>query len=475
MKEIDEIRTAEYLKRASPETVYEWLKAYPRREPEEDFFFGRIPEIIEQKLLVRRDEIIDLALAAWSTHDATIDILYNRWCARSVSTDWPPQCSTYSYAILVSILANVNADLLILKGLNKENSVASMGDFDWLIEHCDTERFGLLRAMHGNPSLGRELLLRCAKKSGAYRRIDDNRWLNCLWMLGRNKHLNRKDTSDNEGPDLRHSDIHEAIVTAAAICPKTTHGAEKMADFLGYLPTSASDGAFINDGKLNAAVQAWDIEIINDAKEDKFSESDIMRRWDGMTASERVQFHLLRHYCSYLHLDPNDPLRARRLAAYSKNPVNGGQDFGPGYKGRLSDCNGKGLDIEAFQRYSDRDGPAFMYANSLNENIWRDAESSAFENSWKEPKPNFSYPEDKSEMRKNREACFKRVAATQSIKPKDVIEELTAMETKTNGAIEALRTELGQSHSYLLAKIGNLKKWLIWGGIIVASLVLLQN
>lgn len=78
-------------------------------------------------------------------------------------------------------------------------------------------------------------------------------------------------------------------------------------------------------------------------------------------------------------------------------------------------------------------------------------------------------------MRKNREACFKRVAATQSIKPKDVIEELTAMETKTNGAIEALRTELGQSHSYLLAKIGNLKKWLIWGGIIVASLVLLQN
>jgi hypothetical protein len=363
---------------------------------------------------------------------------------------------------------------LIFGGLNQKASETSGDDFSWLIEHCDNERFGLLRSMHGNLSLGQGLLLRCAQKSGAYGRIDENRWLNCLGMLGRNKGLYRKDTTDNEGPDLIHSNIHDAIVTAATVCPKTSFGATTMAEFLHSFPISASSGAYTSDEKLNSAVQAWDVEITPDAKENDFGFLRGLQKWDGMTASERVQFHLLRHYGLYLHLDPNDPVRVRRLAAYSKNPVNGGKDWGPGY-GQRKDLTGNGLDIQAFQRYSDRDGPAFMYANSFNENIWRDANSSAFEHSWLEPKPNFSYPEERSEMHQNREACIKRVAATQSIKPKDAIEELAAMESRANGAIEELKTELEQCRTLLVTKIGNLKRWLIWGGIIIVVLVLLRN
>jgi hypothetical protein len=172
METIDEIRTAEYLLRASPETVYEWFKAWPQRTPETTFFGGRyVPKDIEQKLLARKNEIVDLALAAWGTQSATIDSLYQRWCARSVVTDWPPQPSTYSYAVLASIFANVNT-VFVLPSHSSSSTGIPTEDFDWLLEHSDFQ--GLFRLMHANIALGLGLLKLCAAKSGAYGRIDDN-------------------------------------------------------------------------------------------------------------------------------------------------------------------------------------------------------------------------------------------------------------------------------------------------------------
>ena len=109
----DEILTEAFLLRASPETVYEWLKAWPQRATEFLFFWGNdIPKELELQLLGRKNEIVDLGLAAWATHDETFSILYQRWCARSVVAEWPPKRSTYSYAVLASLLANVNITFL---------------------------------------------------------------------------------------------------------------------------------------------------------------------------------------------------------------------------------------------------------------------------------------------------------------------------------------------------------------------------
>lgn len=466
MEKIEEIRIAEYLLRASPETVYEWLKAWPQRTTEFSFYFGnRIPEEIEQKLLVRNNEIVDLALSSWGTNDQTIETLYQRWCARSVVTDWPPKPSTYPYALIAAILANVNT-----LGIPTE-------DFDWLIEHGDDDLF---RLMHYNIGLGFRLLRQCAEKDGAYGRIDDNRWLFALAALGYNKGLHRVNTTDNDGPDLNHSDIHKAFVQAATISPKTSSAASVLGQLFINLPSAATDGAYVRNEALAAAVQAWNVEIIDDEKSE-YSSLKTYHEYDALTPSERVQFHLLRHYCLYLDLDPDDPVRVRRLAAYSINPVNGGKGWGTGYQNELQKHTGKGLDIESFQRYSERDGPAFMYANSFNGNIWGNKEVSKFNQYRVDPETRlmveparFPYPEDRLWIYFNQEKCIADAAAKELLKANDSSEKSDSMEAETLTNIGKVREELLQYHRILEVQIGNLKKWLIWGGVIVVVLLLFR-
>ncbi|MDP2231327.1 hypothetical protein [Methylotenera sp.] len=458
MQEIEEIRTAEYLLRASPETVYEWFKAQPQRTLESGYFFGNdVPEEIEKKLLGRNNEIIDIALAAWGTNSETTVALYHRWCARSVVTDWPPQSSTYPYAILALTLANVNAPAAPWWS----NERIPTNDFDWLIEYGDDDLF---RLMHANIALGFVLLRHCANKYGAYGRIDERRWLFALQALGYNKVLHRIDKTDDEGPDLTHSDIHKSFVQAATISPKTVNAAGVLGELFEELPAAATEGAYVSDEALAAAVLAWDVEIPVD-DENNYSSFQYYHKCDALTLSERVQFHLLRHYCSYFHLDPDDPVRVRRLAAYSKSPLNGGKGWGN---------TGKGLDIESFQRYSERDGPAFMYANSFNKNIWCVKEASEFTDD-NRIYPKFPYPEDRSWIYLNRQRCVEDAAAEELLKASDTSEKPDSAESETLTNIGKAREESFKYYDTLDAKIGNLKKWLIWGGIIVVVLLLFRS
>lgn len=453
MNQIEEIQSAEYLFRVSPETVYEWLKAWRQRTLEFCFVFGnQIPIEIERKLLTRNNEIIDLALAGWGTNSETISAIYQKWCSRSAVTDWPPQPSTFSYAVLASILTNVN--VATVSTLLPTSIPAD--DLDWLIEHANDDLF---RKMHYNIVLGFRLLKRCSEKDGIYGRIDDDRWLFALGALGYNEGLHRINESNSDGADISHYAIHEAFVQAATISPKNGFAAATVGRLFAELPSAATDGACVSDKELAAAVQAWNVEIIDD-EESGWSHLKIYHELDALTPSERVQFHLLRHYRSYFSLDPDDPVRVYRLAAYSKNPVNGGEGWG-------KKCTGKGLDIENFQRYAELDGPAFMYANSFNEYIWGDKEVSKFIK-------NFPCPKDEDLIRFNRKKCIDEVAK-KLLAENDSSKESDSMEAKILTSIGEVRQELAQAQSFLNAQIGNLKKWLIWGGIIVAALVLTVN
>lgn len=469
----DEIRTEAFLLKASPETVYEWLKNWPQRTSESPHFWGNnIPKEIELQLLVRKNEIVDLGLAAWGTRSETHEILYQRWCAKSVVAEWPPKRSTYPYAVLASILANVNATLIF-----KSQSLGSVGvtteDFDWLIEHCDDD---LLRLMHDNIGLGLGLLLRCAQKKDAYGRMDDNRWLTCLGLLGNNKSLHRADTTNRDGPDLLHWDIHKSFVKAAGISPKTSVAASVLGGLFLNLPTSATNGSYVSENELAAAVSSWNVELQDD-DESGFSFLKIYRESDALTPSERVQFHLLRHYCTNLDLDPDSPVRVRRLAAYSKNPLNGGKAWNLSAEKEVQKHLGKGLDIDRFERYVERDGPAFMYANSFNENIWCDkiASEKLKNSSMKSNSGELFYPKDRRELLDNREKCVSGAAAKASIESEEFIDELKLSESGEVSAIREMRTELGQSLALLEAQVRNLKRWLVWGGIIVIVLVLLKH
>ncbi len=462
MEPIDTIRTAEYLFKASPETVYEWFKVWPKRTPGTGFFFGNdVPEEIEQKLLTRNDEIVDLSLASWGTQRNTISTLYQRHCSRSVVIDWPPRPSTYPYAILAAVLANVNLELFF-RSQKLESTGIPAEDFEWLIEHSDKQ--GFFGLMHRNIGLGIGLLHRCTAKEGAYGRIDDDRWLTAVAMLGSNEALHVPNRDDHDGPDLQHYDIHESFVKASTISPKTITAAAVFGRLFDYLPTAATDGAYVDTKLLIAAVLAWNVEIPE--IEDGILSTD--RLFDALSPSERVQFHLLRHYGSISDLDPDDPIRVCRLAAYSKNPVNGGKSLST--KG-----HGKGLNIESYERYAERDGPAFMYANSYNAHIWCDKVASKPFN-WGETTYKYQLPDDGRGVIWNREKCVEDAAkksheddAENSAGPED------DLKSKTFIAVEKLQKDATETHRLLSAQIGSLKKWLIWGGIIVVGVLLLKQ
>jgi hypothetical protein len=468
MNELEELRTAQFLNRANPDIVYQWYESLPRQVDAFDAFKrNRIPVEFEQQLLDRKSEVIDLALASWGANSETTAALYLRWCAPAVTKDWPPQPNTFPYAVLASLLSNTNAPIAPWW----TNSIP-VEDFEILIAQSDL--WGLFEYLHTNPALGIGLLRACANKEGAYARIDEDRWLNALARLGRNKALHRINDDDYDGPDLAHYDIHKLIVLAAKNCPKTSSGAYVLAEFLKSLPTSASKSSGVNEDELATSIAAWDLDVPYDDEQNPFFSLRDLYKEDGMAPGERIQFHLLRHYKLYLYLSPEDSNRTNRLAAYAKNVVNGGQGWGNGYQGQLEKYQGHGLDIEQYGAYALKDGAAFMYATSFNEHIWSADEAAKPLRGIGGPN-HFEYPESQMEIFTNRKAIALKIQidreaelATESLITNNMI--ANSISAAAESVLEATKT----SETVSFREFAALKKLVVWGFALLTLLILLR-
>ncbi|MEZ5617198.1 MAG: hypothetical protein R3E40_02800 [Rhodocyclaceae bacterium] len=359
-----------FLQNAVPEAVFNWFEKNSRPfDANDSGADSGFPSELEQALLARKDKCIDLALATWGEDSFTAKSLYQRYCSPEVcQSKFPPSKFTYAHSILTALLAGRSAHYILfdlgscdrtlteLIGQNSEEGVnrrdatlkgLSPSDFDGLIEGCDVD---LLSIIHTNPWSGLLLLKMCANREGIYRRMPDETWLQVLMHLGRNPGLLLKDTTDSDGPDLRHSEIHDLFVQAIGIAPKTDYGASAVWGLLIDMPQSATASTYIN---LEPALQAWDTEIQLEP-EGTFKLgcwSRTLADEDGMTPSERVRFHLLRHYY-HQETKCDSTKRVHRLAAFTF--VQPSDAF-----------------IDRLQRYADADGQAFLYATAFNSNIWK--------------------------------------------------------------------------------------------------------
>ena len=99
-------RTIEYLKRASPEAVYQWLESRPRRETFESFFTYNPYSNVENVLLDRHNEIVDLALAAWSTERETRKALFLKYCVNENGDQIIPDDESFSNSFQQDCSAN---------------------------------------------------------------------------------------------------------------------------------------------------------------------------------------------------------------------------------------------------------------------------------------------------------------------------------------------------------------------------------
>ena len=461
METIDQILLAEYLFRARPETVYEWFKSLPKRSPDNSRpISGLDYEKIEAKLLGRKDEIVDLALAAWGRNANTTGVLYKRWCTPSVVAEWPPKPSTYPHAILAALLANENANILI-PGRYCGSSVEFKDELNWIFEEGDDG--GLFYLAHKNIALGLSLLLSCVEKIGPYARIDDNLWLQAIAILGRNKALHRQPNGSDDY-DMYYNDTHRLLKKVAEVSPKTLRGAEVIGRlFAEDFQIEESRDSYGGE-KLDNAIDVWNVEI-PDA--DKHSWLEYSNEIDALAPAERVQFHLLRHYRSYWDLDPDDPIRVNRLAAYALNPVNGGKRWKLG-SNPDNDSKGKGLDKDSFQRYAERDGAAFMYANSFNEDIWgNDAIAEVL--GWlslRKASYEYPYPDEMTAIYLNREEAKKRADVKRA-------EEPNSFEQQVQDSLVKVSEELTETRLYLITNINDLGNGVVIGVILVVILLLL--
>lgn len=464
MENKESIQLAEYLRLASAETVYTWLAAWPQPTAEQLFWGNEIPKEIEVALVQRDNKIVDLGLAAWGTQVETLATLYQRWCDHSVVAAWPPQPSTFPYAVLASILGNVNAAGVIFDQVRlgfryaienvAENTVAQesepellhgmrVRDFNWLIEHGEND---LLNILHSNigPAIG--LLKMCAARNGPYGRIDDNSWLTIMARLGHNKRLQLPAKVYDDGPDLIHWEIHAAFIEAVTISPKTSEASDVFWGIFADMPATVTVDSYIKSDALNAAVSSWNVEVSNDQQHSFLH----LAKSDALTHAERVQFHILRHYCNWIELEPNDPSRVRRLAAYAKNPVSGKH----------------ALEIGDFNKYAERDGPAFVYATSLNLHIWRDEKATEAMIAGK-----FAGPADSDDVHRNRAACISCGFESDAMRSQNSQANGESTQKQIIKTVEELKAHIDESHRELSAEISRLKTWLIWGGIVLVGLL----
>ncbi len=344
----DEILDGAYLKRAPADAVYSWLKDSHVDYDSRSVFFTGVAEEIESALLARNDETIDLGLARWATNPETVSSLFARWCTYPA---WPPRPDSFSYPVICAILSNASMHLPLLAedsgpcGISREA-------FDWIVEHGDKE---LVHRMHSNDCVGLALIRKCCRREEIYAAIPDERWFQTLLALCSSKRFKRPPREYDDSPDMFHWDVHRGIVDAVLAAPKTLAASNVLWSVLNSIPPAIAKDAYIDDKALLSVVESWAIDI-----EDVGSFSH--HKSDSLTPGERVQFHLLRLYGSAVALNPDDESRAYRLAAYSKCYLSNTK--------RSKTEEFKRLKVEEFQKYSDRDGPAFVFAASFNGNIW---------------------------------------------------------------------------------------------------------
>lgn len=465
MIDLDDARTTEYLLRATPTQVFDWMQSQPRRKPSAGLHSSSsVPAAAEISLVSRCDELIDLALASWGNCDEALKQIYLRRCGRSAVATWPPDEGTYAYTILLSLLANDWIRMSPWK-LGDFSSVCVLpaADIEWLIEFGDAE---CLRALHRNFGMSVGLLRSCSSRFGPYGRMNDDQWLRCIALLGSNEALHVEEDSNDSGPDTLHWDIHKAFVEAAIVCPKTPVGAIVLGQLFQNLPTKASAATNVDRDRLIRAVDLWNAPISAD-DEDAQRGFLIGPEYDGLGLGERIQFHLLRHYERFWNIDPDDDSRIKRLCAYAISPETGGKPVLPDSYSERGD--GKGINIQRLREYADRDGPAFVYAISFNESIWGVPQ---FSELFMKKKREFIAPSDMYSVLANREDAASRSAREKRLLSEDDEQQGLKLEERTTAVDDGVM-KLRKSVSNLELQIRSTRSAVVWVGVLVTLVLLI--
>ncbi len=396
-------------------------------------------EGLEEALIDRQNEIIDLALAAWGTSVTTHKRIFARYFNDVDLENFPPKLGTFAHAILINLLSNSNT---LVNPYHYEYGTRIFEEkfFDKIL-HCDQD-FGLSDAIHSNPARAIHSIVSIGNKIGAYGEIPEDLWLRSVNLISGNEIIRNFDKRPND-TDLNRM-FMDGLLKICLYAPKTKNGIEACQNLISELPNIYM-GTYLDDLLVSAA-ESWSDKNLSHSKD--VTEFDITSDWDGLRSNERIRFHLWR-VGGRFGFDPNHENKDIRLAAYAINSIDENESEFKNY-----------IILSDIENYSKRDGAAFMYANSFNDNIWLfDRESKASEIINKIAfKRGETHPLREEAISENIKKCrkhpLKEVAATNRIVVKvgeDITNELKGyIRDELSERIDSINSDIYKSTRYLI-------------------------
>jgi hypothetical protein len=351
-----------------------------RPDPTAEFYDlfggGRISERAERILVDRNDSLIDTALALWGENDDTCRRIYLRWFSEEAS--WPPQENTAAHRVLHSLLSNrfhpltqllrnrrpddyfQRETIRLKEGGPQEENPKLLSD-ERLAAALSVNDSAYLAALGLNPACLSDELSRFPQPGSVYQALSPLAQARCLKYFSENERFRRLRSDGYEGPDFDHNETHRSFLNAIAALSKEDIGAAVLCSALEALPRSATHGAWLND-EAAGAVAAWsfDLPIENDSNKRHW---EWQRVGDDLTPTERIRFHIWRHYPDEDSFSPNDPDKVRRMAFYATAKMK---------KRSIGSERKQVMKYDDITRYALRDGANFKYAASYNPHIWAD-------------------------------------------------------------------------------------------------------
>lgn len=341
------MRNIEYLKRASPETVYQWFESQTRPELFKSYRPERY-EGLENELLKRNDGLIDLSLARWSQDCETRKHLFSKYCCDENGVANIAKRGSFEETILVNMLSNEN-----LSYHYSDWRLIDFCDDDFIVKLIDkNESIIYFNAIHYNAAIGIKSLVFLSSNSGVYSSLSDDLWVGVVARLADNEAIRKIEDFKYNLDSMERLKVIQAVLSVCLMSPRTKDSLDAcvrlLENFQNWFTVSELDNLLVQ------AVEYWDDESLSSVP--NLASFDIGSDWDGMRANERLQFHLWR-VAGRVGFDVNDPRKHVRLAAYA---INGISEYDIKHN----------LKLEDIVSYSKRDGAAFMYANSYNGCIW---------------------------------------------------------------------------------------------------------
>lgn len=245
MKDHEQVILTARLLSASPEVVFEELKAFAGLTRSERGY--RVGDSMEELLLARNEPLIDLALARYAGNDKVLKQLYEREARKLGPT---------SLGVRVAVLSNLGHEGLF--DFDFPKSIVGEDELKFLL---NSEEEHEVSALLFNPRASYYLLSDLFLKKGLFAELPERRWLHLIVLASDNERIfTRNDTVD--GPDLGHMKIEKSIFELVKSAPATPGGLGVMHHFLMRLDPSHT----IGDGNLAAVLSHWDAVDARDYK-----------------------------------------------------------------------------------------------------------------------------------------------------------------------------------------------------------------